>query len=190
MNTMKRIFSLLIITALIMALISCSSSDDSEPDLSKYSLDDWKQYDTTGKYYDKPEKLISVRDTIEYILNEAMARDRYKDNSAFYENEFQYLTDKEDFDTYIEHGEIKFERNDWVNKLDVISLDLFNHDSAYVGVHVHLEYINGDTISTTDTIVVYYHNNRWIKPTISVIKNQVEYEKLIKAAEEAASWEE
>ncbi|HDL00707.1 MAG TPA: hypothetical protein ENH23_00545 [candidate division Zixibacteria bacterium] len=134
---------------------------------------------------------LTVKDTIEASLAEAMERLRLHDNSGLYENEFAYLTDETSFDEYLTFGQITQRPPGSVTNLAVDSLEMFAHDSASVWVTINVELQDGSVKELTEQkLVVYYHNNRWIKPTVSVIKNQVEYEDLIRQAEEASKWED
>ena len=186
---MKRIYSLILLTSCLLIIIAgCSSEKESGTDDKPTGVTQSERADS--KYYIPPDELNTVEDTIEYVLNAAMIRDRYKDNSGLYENEFAYLTDETSYDEYLKFGQISYERIDWVNKIVVNYMELHEHDSATANVKVFLEYTNGDTTSIEDDIVIYFSDGRWIKPTVSVIKNQLEYEALIRAAEEASQWED
>ena len=123
--------------------------------------------------FDEPK---TARDSIEQMLNEAMTRLRYTDKSALYENEFSYLTDTTTFDDYLKTGQMRYANADTLTRVDVTDIQLFGHDSAEVGVIVNFEGPTGEKHQLPDRIIVYYHKGRWIKPTISVIKHQQEYD--------------
>ena len=137
------------------------------------------------------KELLTVQDTIEAALSDAMERLRYFDNSGLYENEFAYLTDESSFDDYLTFGQITQRPQADVTELMVDSLWMYAHDSASVWVSIVLEYPGGKVDNMTDQkLKVYYHKGNWIKPTVSVIKYQLEYDELIRQAEEASQWED
>lgn len=141
----------------------------------------------------KPPKkeLVTVKDTIEAVLSDAMDRLMYWDNTGLYENEFAYYTDEFTFDDYLKTGQISYKNPSTVIDLVVDSLYLFEHDSAEVWVTITLEHQDGKTEQMSEQrLITYWHKGKWIKPTISVIQYQVEYDELIRQAEEAAKWEE
>jgi len=135
------------------------------------------------------QKTMTLKDTIESVINEAMTRLRYGDKSGLYENEFSYLKDTTTFDDYLKTGQMKYAKNDSISHIDVNDVELFNHDSARVKVTVNFEGPTGKKHFLDDKITVYYHKGRWIKPTISVIGHELEYENMIHQAESSATAE-
>ena len=179
----------MVIGALIVfCLIGCSS--DSSKENSETTVEtETQQAVVDSTITHKP--LVTVKDTIEASLFEAMERLRYYDNSGLYENEFAYLTDETSFDAYLKFGQITYHPPGDVIALAVDSLQMYAHDSASVWISITLEFQDGTTEDmTAQNLIVYYHNDKWIKPTVSVIKNQVEYDDLIRQAEEASNWED
>ncbi|NOY88569.1 MAG: hypothetical protein GXO93_04145 [FCB group bacterium] len=175
-NTMKAIFRsfLFLIILGYLFVIGCSNQSNKAKTAS----------DATGN-----QKIMTLKDTIEDVLNEAMTRLRYGDKSGLYENEFSYLKDTTTFDDYLKTGQMQYASNDSLSHIDVNDVELFNHDSARVKVTVNFEGPSGKKHSLDDKITVYYHKGRWIKPTISVIKHELEYENMIHQAESAAAAE-
>ena len=183
---MNVMYKLLGIVLLVVMLAGCSSDNTtSDADMT----DDAVVLDST--YYIPPKEIVTVKDSIEVMLNDAMARLRYFDNSGLYENEFGYLTDEVPFDEYLDYGQIKQRQKADVEKILVNSVEMFEHDSAMVSLNAYLDFRDGKTYDTTsEHMIVYYHRGRWIKPTVSVISHQVDYDELVRQAEEAAKWEE
>lgn len=185
-NIMKNIFKRqsFIFLSLSVLFIFYGCSDD-----SKNESTDNQQIAVESTSTQKEP--LTVKDTIEAALAEAMERLRLHDNSGLYENEFSYLTDETSFDEYLTFGQITQRPPGNVTALAVDSLEMFAHDSASVWVSITVELQDGSVKELTEQkLIVYYHKNRWIKPTVSVIKNQVEYEDLIRQAEEASKWED
>ena len=125
---------------------------------------------------DEPE-LLTVKDTIEYNLNYVMNRLRYNDKSGLYDNEFEYMRAQTSFDEYLKQRSIVFARVDSLTSLEATSVTMFGHDSADVELIVHFDGPSGKHTEFPDRVLVYYHNGSWIKPTVSTIDAQVEWEK-------------
>ena len=126
---------------------------------------------------------------IERMLKETIARLKYGDKSALYENEFEYFTDEKTYDDYLEKAEIRWAQADTVTLIEVKHIDLFDRDSALVDVTVHFEGPTGKKSYLDDRLYVYYHKGRWIKPTVTVIDLQLNYEEKIRIADSAAAAE-
>lgn len=132
---------------------------------------------------------LSEEEIIEEMLNEVLTRLRYGDKSGLYENEFEYATDEIGFDEYLAKGEIRYAQADSITFVEVRHVKFFDHDSAIVNVTVHFEGPTGKKSYLRDKIVIYYHKGRWIKPTVSVIDHQVNYDNMIRVADSAAAAE-
>ena len=132
---------------------------------------------------------LSEEKIIEEMLNEAITRLRYGDKSGLYENEFDYATDEIGFDEYLAKGEIRYAQADSIAFIEVRHVKFFDHDSARVDVTVHFEGPTGKKSYLRDKIVIYYHKGRWIKPTVSIIDLQLNYDNMIRVADSAAEAE-
>ena len=126
---------------------------------------------------------------IEETINEVLTRLRYGDKSGLYENEFEYSNDETNFDEYLGMGQIRVAQADSIAFIEVRHVKFFDHDSAIVNVTVHFEGPTGKKSYLRDKIVIYYHKGRWIKPTVSVIDHQVNYDNMIRVADSAAAAE-
>lgn len=168
MNIMRRIFdaaALIILVAITLAVTGCSEQakqPEAKPDASSQPASE-------------PE-LVTVNDTIEYVLNEAITRLKYGDKTGLWENEFPYLREETNFDEYLKLRAIKFAEADTVRSIEVTDVKLHEHDSAEVDLIVHFEGPTGTHTEFPDWIIVYYHDGRWMKPTASSIVAQLEYE--------------
>ncbi len=191
-NIMKNIskrFLLLILLLTVSIFYGCSSDNKEKKETINGDKTETQQLVIDSTFSHK--ELVTVQDTIEAALIDAMERLRNYDNSGLYENEFAYLTDETTFDEYLKFGQIMHHPPGDVIALAVDSLSLFAHDSASVWLTISLEFQDGKVQELTDqNLIVYYHKNRWIKPTVSVIKFQAEYDDLIRQAEEASEWED
>lgn len=139
------------------------------------TTDTLRQYDTT-----------TVEGAIAKSLNDAMDRLRYDDKSGLWENEFSYLHDGEDFDFYMRRRQIFNARADSITFLEVRSVEEIEGDSARVDVRVHFLGPSGTPTHLDDEIIVYRHNERWIKPTVSVYEQQAMYDSIRQEAIDAA----
>ncbi|MFQ6008915.1 MAG: hypothetical protein ACE5K8_08210, partial [Candidatus Zixiibacteriota bacterium] len=167
----------LLLTLCISLLVSCSS---------KTELDDVGQDSTSMA--DKMDE-AAEKEIIDRMLNETITRLRYGDKSALYENEFEYFTDEVNFDEYLERDEIKWAQADTITFLEIKNVEFFDRDSALVSLTVHFEGPTGQKSYLDDRIVVYHHKGRWIKPTVTVIDLQLDYEEKIRVADSAAAAE-
>ncbi|MEW6411841.1 MAG: hypothetical protein AB1483_05115 [Candidatus Zixiibacteriota bacterium] len=170
---MKRSYSaiiLLLTVSIGIFVVNCSKDAETPQDVGEFETDT-----TTQTYAIKDP--VTVTDTISYVLNEAMTRLRYKDKSGLYDNEFEYYRAQNDFDQYLNTRQMEFAQADTLTFLEVIEAKLHEHDSATVDLYIHYEGPLGDHHQDRDTIVVYYHDGRWLKPTMSKIEEQLKWEK-------------
>ncbi len=191
-NIMKNIYKNIPLVSIIFSflLIFIGCSNDTSNKESSENTDVATQQEIVDSSY-IPKELLTVQDTIQASLWEAMERLLYFDNSGLYENEFSYYTDEHSFDKYLTYAQITYHAPGEVISLEVDSLEMFAHDSALAWVTIELKFAEDKIQEMTEQrLIVYYHNDKWIKPTISVIKNQLEYEDLIRQAEEASNWED
>ena len=182
MNTMKvpevsKILLLLLISTGIGFFGSCGKKNDSGN----------AGQDTTVASNAKGE--LSEEKNIEEMINEVLTRLRYGDKSGLYENEFEYAQDETSFEEYLGMGQIRFAQADTITLVEVRHVNFFDHDSAIVDVTVHFEGPTDKKSFFRDKVVVYYHKGRWIKPTVSVIDLQVNYDNMIRVADSVAAAE-
>ena len=182
MNTMKvpkvsKILLLMLISTGIGFFGSCSKKSDSSD----------AGQDATIASNVKGE--LSEEEIIEEMLNEVLIRLRYGDKSGLYENEFEYAQDETSFEEYLGMGQIRVAQADTITFVEVRHVNFFDHDSAIVDVTVHFEGPTGKKSFFRDKVVVYYHKGRWIKPTVSVIDLQANYDNMIRVADSVAAAE-
>lgn len=175
---MKR-FSLILFLVLFFlgapqVMVGCSSEKEAENDNSA-------QTSTSAMTKD---------DQIEAIMNEAMDRLRYKDKSFIYENEFRYYRDKFTFDDYLKERRIASAQADTLEFIDVLNVTYFGEDSAKADVEVHFKGPSGkETIRPEKGVTLYWHEGKWIKPTVSNVIAQKEYDDIIEKAKSASESE-
>lgn len=119
-------------------------------------------------------------------LNSAIVRLHYGDRSGLYDNEFEYLKDESDFDSYRNFQQVSYLNADSIEWVGVTSYEHRGDDQVIVNVMVHFLGPTGKRSEYPDVVRMFRHKGRWIKPTVSVWPNQEEYEKIIREAEEAA----
>jgi len=133
---------------------------------------------------------MTVDDTIESVMNEAMQRLRYREKSYLYEMEFAYYRDKFDFDHYLAEGKIRTAQADTLQYVDVVNVSYFAHDSARAEVAVHFKGPSGlETIFKDKNVMLYWHEGHWIKPTLSNPLAQKQYDEIREKALEAVKKE-
>ena len=164
----------LFIGIFVMAL-SCSSKKDSTDEAASDSLP------TTAQTEDQK---------IAGIMNEAMTRLKYRDKSFIYENEFAYYRDKFTFDDYLNERKIQAAQADTLEYVDVVKVTYFGKDSAKADVEVHFKGPSGKvTVLPEEGVTLYWHEGRWIKPTVSNFVAQRQYEEIMDKAKSAAQSE-
>ncbi len=174
---MRRLALTLALGTLAAVVVSC----DSQEDTSQGTADSTAIIADSGSSAD--ERLIAE------MINEAMIRLRYKDKSVLYDNEFEYLRDDVTYDEYLKMDQIRWAQADSITYVEVRNVDFFDADSALVDVTVNFEGPTGHKSYHRDRITVYHHQGRWIKPTVSVIDMQLDYEHKIHVADSAAAAE-
>jgi hypothetical protein len=133
---------------------------------------------------------LSDEDKFEALINEAMDRLRFKDKSFIYDNEFAYYREKYSFDYFLQEVKIKGAESDTLEFVDVLNVTFFGQDSAVAEVDVHFKGPTGNKTTFNDKgVVFYWHEGRWIKPTVSNPIAQKEYEDIRNKAKDAAKSE-
>jgi len=176
MITTRKSIMILLIGILIFAFISCSSDKKEVPD-------DTSDLDTN--YY---SHLTAEEQEIANTLNGALQRLRYDDKSGLYELEFSYYTDENSYDEYIKRGEIQYAKMDSIHHLDVYDFVYYDDDSVDISVAYVFNSADGNLAKLNDKFRLYNSHDRWVKPTVTRLKYQLEYDfqiqQAIKAAEE------
>ena len=165
----------------IFLIFGCSGDSQNDADINIEAPD------TTSTIVNN--ELLTAEDSITQALSEPWERSLYNDNSGFYENEFSYLTDETMFDEYLTYGQISYKMENEVIGVEVVNIYYFLPDSAMVDVSVTLRSPKGEEKKFTEYLPIYYFEGRWIKPTVSVIKNQISYDDRIQKAIDAAEEE-
>lgn len=185
---MYRLIFSLVLTLTIIIISGCSSDSADKSSNKNEIVQSAESLGEDYPYYIYKEQL-TFQDTIETMMNVAMERQRYHDNSGLYELELDYVLDEYPFDEYLKQQAISSELSVVVEKVEITSMERYDNDSVYADVEVFLIKQNGDRFSVKDYVVVYNQNNRWVKPTIGSMKNQIEYDEMIRKAQEAAEEE-
>mgnify|MGYP001592303401 CR=1 FL=1 len=160
----------------LLLILSCSAKKDSESNTDTVAVTD--------------STALTEDDKIEQIMNEAMGRLRDKDKSFLYENEFAYYREKFSFDDYLKERKISAAQADTLVHIDVKTVTYFGRDSAKVDVDVHFKGPSGkETVLQEKGVALYWHQGRWIKPTLSNVVAQREYDDIIEKARSASESE-
>lgn len=130
----------------------------------------------------------SDRDQMQATLNEVVARWHNGDKAVLYDNEFDYVRDRISFDDYLKRAELKLDA-DTVKAMNVQSVEMFGQDSAKAKVEVVFEGPTGKISKRIDSYYLYHYRGRWIRPTISGLAAQREWDSLRTAADSAAEAE-
>lgn len=162
---------------LLFLLIGCSSEKSNTTSQSQELQTNI--YPEDYPYY-KFKTPLTMKDSIEYMLNEAVERERYNDKSGMYELEFGYLTGQVILDQYIRDKRIMYERPEVIQKVEVLDVDRFNYDSAAVDVRLFIKNAKSEIVESEQQIIVYYYMERWIRPTLSKVESEVQYQSAMK----------
>jgi len=161
---------------LVCFLGGCSGSDDK----SETAI----ETDTIGDQVDDSSLVDNV-----IVDNDAITRIKYGDKSGLYENEFEYLIDEKPFEEYITFPQIVNAKADTIDFVEVLKYEPREDNSAIVDVIVHFLGPTGVRTDYPDMIRMYKHKGRWIKPTVSSILHQKNYEEIMRQAESDAEEE-
>jgi hypothetical protein len=121
---------------------------------------------------------------IQTMVDEVITRLSYGDKSGLYENEFSYLRAQETFDDYIKHGEVKWANTDSLNFVEIVNITFYGRDSALMNALFHLRSGNQQVEKSPMILMAYNHDGRWIRPYMSSIDRQLDYDKLIRQADD------
>jgi len=106
------------------------------------------------------------------------ARVKVNDFAVIYRNEFPYLQDRMPLEEYLE----KYTRGYNPDSLDAIQMDSVKvwNDTAYI--FMQLEYVHADSTYTVNPIRLRWYKmpDGWIKPSLSRIDKQEEFEEEIR----------
>ena len=137
-----------------------------------------------------PTASTDDRALIQEALTEAIARWHSGDKAVLYDNEFEYLQAKYNFDDYLTFRQIEFAEADTVTGIAAQEYTFFGRDSALVNVEVTFKGPSGKVSKDYDKYMMYFHRGRWIRPSVGSIEIQREYDQIRRQADSAAEAEE
>ena len=161
--------------AVVVGLAGCGGGEEAEtPSQAEGAADDSLPFDKQ----------------IEAHLNRTIDRLRYGDRSGLWEDEFEYIHQDWTFSQYLDNRNVRFANADSLKFIEVRKVERYDMDSAVAKVTFHFEGPTGKINYVDQVFSLYYHNGRWIKPTISSYTQQAAIdsvrEEAIKAAQEEA----
>jgi hypothetical protein len=128
---------------------------------------------------DAQEIWANVDNTIERL--------RYGDKTGLYENEFAYFRDEKTMDDYLIHGEVSWANADSLSHIEVLDIIFYGRDSALVDANMHSLSASGEVAPSFVRWTAHYHEGRWIKPYMSRMNFQLEFDELLRQADDAAN---
>ena len=142
-----------------------------------------------------PAKVLSSDEAmIQAMYDTAITRLRNRDKSGLYDFEFEYIKEQFSFADYQAFPQIRVAEADTTDSFRVDSVEFYGgkekRDSAKVfGTIVFRNF--GDTVSYMpgQWHICYFHQGRWIRPSVGVIQNQLAFDSLKNAAGAAAESE-
>jgi hypothetical protein len=120
------------------------------------------------------------------VVDEVITRLSYGDKSGLWENEFGYLHAQEKFDDYLKRGEVQWANVDGLEYVEIMDILFFGQDSALVETEFHFANPEGTDKGQPMPLMAYYHEGRWIRPYVATISHQLEYDVLMKQADDDA----
>lgn len=111
-------------------------------------------------------------------------RIKVRDYAAIWENEFAYMRDESPLEEYLKNPYMKWYQPDTLMAVQVDSVSIFG-DTAYA--HMMVEWLLSDSTFSVDTIRLrwYYSDDEWIKPQLSDLGRQLEFEEELRVYWEA-----
>ena len=128
---------------------------------------------------------------IEANMTDALIRWSYRDKAALYENELEYVQDRWTLEEYLNQTRVKAANSaDSIVGFYVTGGQFFDRDSVIIDDVVIFIGVGGNRIDFVNKDKLYFHRGRWVRPTVSLMREQLEYEALIMRADSAAAAEE
>lgn len=182
---MNKALSLITLTVLSLMLAGCGEKAG-EGDTPGETVAAEERESTPADAYDFSKYGEHEQDAREIYNNvvEVIERLRYDDKSGLYENEFQYFREEKTFDDYLIHGEVQYANADSLDHVTIEYIEFFDQDSAAIDATFHILKADGTVMPSEVRWMAYYHQGEWIKPYMSRIQFQLDYEELIRRAEE------
>ncbi len=124
----------------------------------------------------------------ERVINETeelFTRSKVLDYEVLYENEYPYLREELDLDTYLKNRYIQWGRVDTLMAIQVDSVTIYG-DSAHA--HMQLEYVLSDSSLNLTSVNLFWYkidDTDWVHPTLSHLRKQLEFEEEIRMYWEA-----
>ena len=128
------------------------------------------------------------RALIQESLSEAITRWRYGDKAGLYDNEFSYLQDRMTFDDYLKTKEMQLDA-DTVDGITAKEFKFYGRDSVDVAVEVSFKGPTGKVSVQRDSYRMYFYRGKWVRPTLSMLATELEYQQMRRAYDSAAEAE-
>lgn len=176
-----RLLYLAAIAALLLSLsLGCSSGEDA-------SSTDKAPGERTPVASNEP---LTDSAQIAQAFNEVIERVAYGDKSGMWENEFSYLRDDQTFEYYrTTHQMVTIAKKDTLDSVQIMAVEFFKPDSAIADVRLHFTGPTNVQSKLDQPVTVYWRRGKWIKPTVSVMSHQAQYDEIIRRADSAAQAE-
>jgi len=185
----RDLLGLLLIASMAFAFIGCGGEEKTTPP-PQTQTPAVEDEPAAGSFIENteipPDAGEHAQDWAEIMamVDDVITRLSYKDRSGLYENEFPYLRAQEKFDNYIKRGEVVWANTDSLDYIEIKNITFFNRDSALVEAVFHNINENPKEPAATMPLMAYYWDGRWIRPYVSTINHQLEYDELIRQADE------
>jgi len=126
-----------------------------------------------------------VKSEIMQKTEDMFTRIKVRDFAVIWENEFPYMRDESPLEEYLNNAYMKWYRADTLTAVQIDSVVVWDQDTAYA--YMETEWLLADSSFKVDSIRLRWHysGDEWIKPTISVMDRQKDYEEELRVYWEA-----
>ncbi len=182
----RMLLSILIVS--IVHLVQCGGETETElPEITDESPDEEQSGFTyirvlkdTSEWGDRKADWIEII----RLIDEVLTRMKYRDKSGLWDNEFQYLRERENFDDYLKRGEVQWANVTGLIRVDLLDIKFFDMDSALAKTEFYFTGMKETDPGQTMLLMLYRRDNHWIRPYVATIEHQLEYDELIRKADQ------
>ncbi|MDH3892566.1 MAG: hypothetical protein OEV49_15985 [candidate division Zixibacteria bacterium] len=187
---MRRIRSLTLgaLLSLLNGLIGCGGNETEAPQLAEPVVTTQEASGSLVRIAEVPGATGELADdwtAIHAVVDEVITRLSYGDKSGLWENEFSYLHEQETFDDYLKRGEVQWANVDGLEYVEIKDILFFGKDSALVETAFYFNNID-DVAGQPMPLMTYYRHGRWIRPYVATIQHQLDYDALLRQADDDA----
>jgi len=184
---------ILVFLAAGLVLIVAACGSDSDSGASADASVEENNEASEPKERDFSNERAQDKEEIRAVFDELLARVKAQDFAVLYDQEFIYLREKYSYDEYLTFRQMRNFDFASVKELNPVEFEFKGEDTCIVMLEALFYEPKDGQESATNPTRLFYHQGRWIKPTISGFGNgpklQRDWEYKIFQAESAAAAE-